>query len=113
MARLRGVCALDRRLGSAVRADEASWYGLIEIGATGIKVVALPIDAAGSADLTQVVKKLPHKAVNNVTLKDLKGGKFQPEAIAEAARQSRTFTKTSLKNETSRRSTSLSSPAAA
>jgi hypothetical protein len=71
-------------LARPVRADEASWYGLIEIGATGIKVVALPIDAAGSADLAQVVKKLPHKAVNNVALKDLKGGKYQPEAIAEA-----------------------------
>ena len=67
-----------------VRGDEAKWYGLVEVGSTGIKVVALPIDTAGAPDLSQMVRKLPHKAVNNVTLKDLKDGKFRPEAIDEA-----------------------------
>ena len=65
-------------------AGESEWYAGIDVGSKGIKVVALAIDDAGKPDLHRVVKKLPHQAVNNVTLKDLKDGKIRPAAIDEA-----------------------------
>jgi hypothetical protein len=71
----------------SARGGGAEWFAGIDVGAKGIKVIALPIDEAGKPDLHQLVKDLPgrhHQAVNNVTLKDLKDGKFRPEAIAEA-----------------------------
>lgn len=67
----------------ALRGAE-TWYAGIDVGAKGIKVVALPVDEAGRPDLHRIVGKLPHRAVNNVTLKDLKDGKFRPAAIEEA-----------------------------
>jgi len=63
---------------------DSEWYAGIDVGSKGIKVVALPIDESGKPDLHRVVSKLPHKAINNVTLKDLKEGKFRPAAIEEA-----------------------------
>lgn len=64
--------------------DQTEWYAGIDIGSKGIKVIALPIHADGKPDLHRMVSKLPHRAVNNVTLKDLKDGRFRQAAIDEA-----------------------------
>jgi hypothetical protein len=64
--------------------DDSEWYAGIDVGSKGIKAVALPIDPSGKPDLHRTVSKLPHKAINNVTLKDLKDGKFRPAAIEDA-----------------------------
>jgi len=67
------------------RAAGPVYYGGIEIGAKGIKVVALPIGKDGSPDLAHKIDRLPHKAVNNVTLGDLApDGSYRTEAISEA-----------------------------
>jgi hypothetical protein len=58
-------------------------YGGIEIGAKGIKGVAIPIDESGKPNLGDL-RKLPHTAINNVTLADLKGNKFREDALVEA-----------------------------
>ena len=71
-------------LATATQGAEPEWYAGIEIGSKGIKVVALPIGENGKPDLNRLVKKLPHSLLNNVTLGDLKDGKFRPEAIEEA-----------------------------
>ncbi len=68
----------------SVRGGETEWYAGIEIGAKGIKVIALPIGEDGKPDLNRLVKKLPHAFVNNVALGDLKEGMFRPEAIDDA-----------------------------
>ena len=78
------LIAFALALTPAARGAEAEWYAGIELGSKGIKVVALPVDAAGKPELNRLVKKLPHKALNNITLGDLKEGKFRPEAIEEA-----------------------------
>ena len=71
---------------SARGTDPPLMYGGIEIGSKGIKVVAVPIDEKGAPDLTRKVIKLPHVAVNNVTLADRDAkGNFRADAIAEAA----------------------------
>ena len=54
------------------QASDTVYYGGIEIGAKGIKVVAVPIGDDGSPDLAHKIDRLPHKAVNNVTLGDLR-----------------------------------------
>jgi hypothetical protein len=63
---------------------EPEWYAGIDVGSKGIKVIALPIDAEGKPDLHRLINKLPHEAVNNVALKDLKDGKIRRAAIEEA-----------------------------
>jgi hypothetical protein len=71
---------------SFARADTPLMYGGIEVGAKGIKVVAVPIDENGAPDLRKKVQNLKHVAVNNVTLADLDDhGNFKPDAIAEAS----------------------------
>jgi hypothetical protein len=66
-------------------AAEPLLYGGIEIGAKGIKVVAVPIEDNGTPDLSRKVLNLPHVAVNNVTLADRDArGNFRADAIVEA-----------------------------
>jgi hypothetical protein len=64
-------------------AAEPVLYGGIEVGAKGIKGVAIPIDETGVPRINDL-RKLKHTMVNNVTLAELKQNKFVPEALEEA-----------------------------
>ncbi len=93
MPRIHSVLALAT-LASAVfligasrkaHADGPELYAGIELGAKGIKAIALPVEVGGTPDLNHLVTKLPHVAINDVTLgARTADGSFRPEAIAEA-----------------------------
>jgi hypothetical protein len=84
-----------------VRAGETTWYGGIEIGSKGIKMVAIPVDSkTGKIDLAKrkeasntgkvdpdpakQIQGLKIKKVADVGLVNLKDGNFRPEALEEA-----------------------------
>ena len=70
----------------SAEAAEPLLYGGIEIGAKGVKGVAIPIDDTGIPNLTNL-RKLKHTAVNNVTLVERKDGKFREDARRRSPRR--------------------------